>query len=212
MKIKLSLFTILAFLIFLPTYNAAEANEMYFYKDANNNYVLCKDDNNCATYTLDQLVANGATLISDTVIQLDSNLGPGQPDIIYNYNASKAPQAATENNQESTTIDINDSQYCGKLKEPLKFVGNIIVIVKIAIPIIIIAYGMMDFFKAVVGSKDDEIKKSMKSLLYRVIAGVIIFLIPTLVSVVFSLIDSWVDIKGEFNACQKCVLNVKECK
>ena len=71
---------------------------------------------------------------------------------------------------------------------------------------------MIDFFKAVVGSKDDEIKKSMKSLLYRVIAGVIIFLIPTLVSVVFSLIDSWVDIKGEFNACQKCVLNVKECK
>ena len=70
MKIKLSLFTILAFLIFLPTYNAAEANEMYFYKDANNNYVLCKDDNNCATYTLDQLVANGATVIITMLLKL----------------------------------------------------------------------------------------------------------------------------------------------
>ena len=46
----------------------------------------------------------------------------------------------------------------------------------------------------------------------RCIAGVVIFFLPTLVSIVFSLIDSWANIEGEFNACQKCVLNVRECE
>ena len=98
------------------------------------------------------------------------------------------------------------------LKEPLKFIGNIVLVVKILIPIIIIAFGMIDFFRAIIGSKDDEIKKSTRSLIFRIIAGVVIFLLPTLVSFIFSLIDSWANIEGEFNACQKCVLNVRECK
>ena len=71
---------------------------------------------------------------------------------------------------------------------------------------------MIDFFRAIIGSKDDEIKKSTRSLIFRIIAGVVIFLLPTLVSFIFSLIDSWANIEGEFNACQKCVLNVRECK
>ena len=113
-------------------------------------------------------------------------------------------------NNENTTIE--SSEYCGKLKEPLKFIGNIVLIVKIIIPIIIIAFGMIDFFRAMVGSKDDEIKKSSRSLIFRIIAGIGIFLIPTIVSFIFSLIDSWANIEGDFNACQKCILNVKECK
>ena len=71
---------------------------------------------------------------------------------------------------------------------------------------------MIDFFKAIVGSKDDEIKKSSRSLIFRCVAGVVIFFIPTIVSLIFSLVDSFANIEGEFNACQKCVLNVRECK
>ena len=68
----------------------------------------------------------------------------------------------------------------------LQFVGYIITIVKIAIPILIIAFGLLDFGKAVVGSKDDLIKKSALSLLRRVAAGIVIFFLPTLVLTVLS--------------------------
>lgn len=190
---------------------------MFFYQDSKGNYVLCETENSCRTYTFERLVNMGATITSKSRIEMGNAKGPGEPGDIYYYNSEKETQVTTppeENqnteNNENTTIE--SSEYCGKLKEPLKFIGNIVLIVKIIIPIIIIAFGMIDFFRAMVGSKDDEIKKSSRSLIFRIIAGIGIFLIPTIVSFIFSLIDSWANIEGDFNACQKCILNVKECK
>ena len=190
---------------------------MFFYQDSNGNYVLCKTENSCRTYTFERLVSMGATITSKNRIEMGNGEGPGEPGDIYYYNSEKETHSTTppgdgqntENNEDNT---IESSEYCGKLKEPLKFIGNIVLIVKIIIPIIIIAFGMIDFFKAMIGSKDDEIKKSSRSLIFRIIAGIGIFLIPTIVSFIFSLIDSWANIEGDFNACQKCILNVKECK
>ena len=188
---------------------------MFFYQNASGNYVLCETENSCRTYTFDRLVEMGATITNKSQIDMGNAEGPGEPGDIYYYNAEKeaASNSGTPETGENTdTPSIDSSQYCGKLKEPLKFIGNIVLVVKILIPIIIIAFGMIDFFRAIIGSKDDEIKKSTRSLIFRIIAGVVIFLLPTLVSFIFSLIDSWANIEGEFNACQKCVLNVRECK
>ena len=189
---------------------------MFFYQNASGNYVLCKTENSCQTYTFDQLTEMGAVITNKSQIDMRNGDGPGVPGDIYYYSSEKESNPPSGNGNSGGNNNGNifgsSSDYCGKLKEPLKFIGHIVVVVKILIPLIIIAFGMIDFFKAVTGSKDDEIKKSLRSLVFRCIAGVVIFLLPTLVSVVFSMIDSFVDIKGEFNACQKCVLNVKECK
>ncbi len=190
---------------------------MFFYQDSNGNYVLCETENSCRTYTFERLVNMGATITSKNRVEIKSTEGPGEPGDIYYYNSEKESQTSTsteggQENSGNTNISIDSSEYCGKLKEPLKFIGNIVLVFKIVIPLIIIAYGMIDFFRVMVGSKDDEIKKATRLLIFRAIAGVVIFLIPTVISFIFSLIDSWASIEGEFNACQKCVLNVKECK
>ena len=65
----------------------------------------------------------------------------------------------------------------------------------------------IDFFNMT----DDEIKKSLRGFAMRCVAGVAIFFLPTIISVVFGMISSWADLKGEFNACQKCILNVRSC-
>ncbi len=46
---------------------------------------------------------------------------------------------------------------------------------------------MFDLGKAVVGSKDDDIKVASKRLMYRAIAGVLIFFVPTVVMWLFGL-------------------------
>jgi hypothetical protein len=51
------------------------------------------------------------------------------------------------------------------------FLGKILNVFKIVIPILILAFGAIDFGKAVVASKDDEIKKALKSLLFRILAA-----------------------------------------
>lgn len=196
------------------------STRMFFYQNSAGNYVLCETEDSCRTYTFERLTDMGATITNQSQIVMNNAEGPGLSGDIYYYNATKQAEVdaginSGDNNGTSGSgndVTVDSSEYCGKLKEPLMFIGNIVMIVKILIPIVIIAFGMIDFFKAITGSKDDEIKKSARSLVMRCIAGVIIFFIPTIVSLIFSLVDSFANIQGEFNACQKCVLNVRECK
>ena len=99
------------------------------------------------------------------------------------------------------------SEFCTKTAELLRFVGYLLLIFKIVIPMIIIVYGMIDFGKAVVAEKDDDIKKSAKSLGRRAIAGIIIFFIPTIVVWVFGQIGTYGSDKLKFQTCEDCLLH-----
>lgn len=97
--------------------------------------------------------------------------------------------------------------FCADTAEIWSVVGKILFIFKIVIPLLIIIFGMMDLGKAVVASKDDEIKKAIKSLAMRAIAGIVIFFIPTLVGVVFSIVDSFSEVENDYNVCKNCIVS-----
>ena len=202
-------------------YNSAKEKEyqqttygktrMYFYYNGSR-YVLCDDDNNCHSYTIDQLTNKGAIMYSSE-IRIPSNVAPGAYQSYY-LNSSKSSVPSGENNSgtNSSNVSLDESPSCKKLKEPLMFIGRIVNVIKILIPIILIGLGMLDLFKAVTGPKEDEIKTSTRRFALRLVAAIAIFFLPTIVSVAFNLVDSWRSVKTEFNACAKCILNVKECE
>ena len=96
--------------------------------------------------------------------------------------------------------------FCTETKEIWVFLGNILNVVKIVIPILILSFGCIDFGKAVVASKDDEIKKALKSLMFRILAGAVIFFIPVIIKFAFSLVDSFSgDIEKDYNVCVSCL-------
>ena len=68
--------------------------------------------------------------------------------------------------------------------------NGLIPIIQIGIPIILIVLGMFDLGKAVVASKEDEIKSAQKLAIKRVIYFVIVWLVPWLVNVAIGLLDS----------------------
>lgn len=102
---------------------------------------------------------------------------------------------------------FNMEKFCEGASGILQFTGYIITIVKIAIPILIVAFGLLDFGKAVVGSKDDLIKKSAISLLRRVVAGIAIFFLPTLVLTIFGTISDYSNNSNGFDNCKGCLLH-----
>ncbi len=104
-------------------------------------------------------------------------------------------------------------QVCTELAPIWQIIGWVLWVFKIAIPIVIIVFGMIDLGKAVVASKDDEIKKSVKSLVMRAIAGIVIFFIPTLVGAIFSLVGEFGSeaYKTEYNVCKTCVTKPGNC-
>lgn len=88
----------------------------------------------------------------------------------------------------------------------LNILAMVIMVFKIVIPILLIVFGMIDLGKAVTGAKDDEIKKSIKSFTMRCIAAVVIFLIPSLVGLVMSLVaNSGIQGANEWTACKEAL-------
>jgi len=72
--------------------------------------------------------------------------------------------------------------------ETIEFIRNIFNIVKIAIPVLLIVLGLMDFVKAIIASDDQKMKKAQKDFITRLIIGAVIFFIPSVLEFLLSLI------------------------
>lgn len=114
------------------------------------------------------------------------------------------------NNTGAATNPTNslDGVFCtGAVQGVFTTLGWVFYMIKILIPAILIIMGSIDFAKAIIASKDDEIKKSAISLAKRAIVGVLIFFIPTILNFIVSFIDNDNVYKGTFVDCTKCMLD-----
>lgn len=106
--------------------------------------------------------------------------------------------------------EFNVETFCdGPVQGVFTTLGWVFFILKILIPIILIIFGSIDFGKAMLSNKDDEIKKSAKTLVLRAIAGIIIFFIPTVLNFIVELIggdDIYNQKSGTFARCTHCML------
>lgn len=97
----------------------------------------------------------------------------------------------------STTINGEDADVtCGDLfgdkndPESIRYlVDEILQYVRIIVPILVIVFGIIDFAKAVIASKEDEMKKAQSTFIKRLIIGVAFFFIPIFVDIIMDLAD-----------------------
>lgn len=109
-------------------------------------------------------------------------------------------------------MDSVVEDFCTQTAEVLNFVGWVVTLIKIAIPIVIIVFGILDFGKAVTGGDDKAIKGSLKTITLRIVAGLVIFFIPSIVLWIFSLVNSYNNMTKDFGVCQTCILAPWKCK
>lgn len=72
-------------------------------------------------------------------------------------------------------------------------VKTIITIIKVSVPIMLIISLMIDYARAVINN--DELKKSNKKLVSKIIAALLIFLIPTFISLIINIVGTNSQIK-----------------
>ena len=85
--------------------------------------------------------------------------------------------AATYNN-------CKEYQIPGQL---INIISTLITIIKFGVPILLIIFGMLDLGKAVVASKEDEIKKGQQMFIKRVITAILVFFVIVVVQLVVNL-------------------------
>ena len=89
---------------------------------------------------------------------------------------------------------------CGGIYPVVSIIKKgIIPLIEIIIPIVLIVLGMLDLGKAVIASKEDEIKAAQKLLIKRIIYAVAIFLVVFIVTVIFNMLSNNAISIGEDN-------------
>lgn len=104
-------------------------------------------------------------------------------------------------------LEENIPVMCENLLPIIRLVRDgLIPLIQIGVPIILIVLGTIDLGKAVIASKEDEIKNAQKMLVKRAMYAVAVFFVVTIVILVFSLFASTGDddLEGDSNNWSDC--------
>ena len=92
-----------------------------------------------------------------------------------------------------------------------KIINISLTIIKIIVPLLIIIMGMVDLFKVVTAGQDEEMKKSINILVKRIIAGLVIFMLPSIMNAIFDLNTVKSSEASDYAGCETCLTNSEEC-
>ena len=94
-----------------------------------------------------------------------------------------------------------------EIPEKLVYIIHMIIkLIQFGVPLLLIIFGMLDLGKAVIASKEDEIKKGTQLFIKRLIAAVIVFFVVAVVELVVNLAAG--DADGEsITDCIKTIIN-----
>ena len=110
--------------------------------------------------------------------------------------------------------DIENMNFCEEngVKISMKIIGILILVAKIIVPLLIIIYGILDFYKAMVSNDEKTTKEAFYIFARRIIAGIIVFFIPTILDVILNLVDGYDGVESNASQCQSCLLHpLSEC-
>lgn len=94
----------------------------------------------------------------------------------------------------------------------MKIISIIFIILKILVPLILIVTGIIELSKSVISEDDKELSKSLTTFVTKLLVGICIFFLPSVMSSFVDLIDGSQEVKSDFAVCTKCILNIKECE
>ena len=99
-------------------------------------------------------------------------------------------------------LEIDCNGLFGSKNDPdslRSLIDEILMYPRIIVPILVIVLGMIDLAKAVIASKEDEMKKAQSTFIKRLIIGVAFFFIPVFVDIMMWLADIvW---NGMYTSC-----------
>ena len=108
------------------------------------------------------------------------------------------------------SLDVTPVDMCSNESTSLKVfqvIGYLLIIIKIIVPLILIIMGSIDFAKAALSGDDKSTKEAAVQFSKRVLIGLIVFFIPTILDFFLSLISGASETASKYNNCTNCILN-----
>lgn len=128
-----------------------------------------------------------------------------QSDLVYLYldnnrGVHYALISSPSNGDTSSTEPVPEPKNCKELftDDILEIINDVMNVIRIAVPILLLVFGITDFFRATFDTNEDNMKKNRDRFIKRVIAAIIVFIVPIFVNLVLKLANIvWDDINRE---------------
>lgn len=143
----------------------------------------------------------------------DETIGDYEQGDASEYN----PDTGNEPSNEMEDLEIKEINFCEEngVRKTFQIVGYLLYIAKIIVPLLLIILGTIDFAKATISSDDKAPKDAVVTLIKRILIAIIIFLIPTILNFLLSLVNgaSEAFTDSKFTDCTDCLLDpFGDCK
>ena len=120
------------------------------------------------------------------------------------------PSVYGKDNNIEEDLEIKPITFCeeNRVLKVFQILGYIIFGAKIIVPLILLILGTIDFAKAVISSNDKAPQEALKSFGLRIVAAIIVFLIPTFLEFLITLVNGASETFKEKNEnCTNCLFN-----
>lgn len=88
----------------------------------------------------------------------------------------------------------------------IKIINTIVKVIQIGVPVLLIIFGMIDFAKAAMAQKEDEMKKGQKIFVSRLITAILVFLVIFIVKIAVRFVNESND-SSKIISCIDCFIN-----
>ena len=108
-------------------------------------------------------------------------------------------------------LDASNATLCSGVLVPnqlFNVVAAAINLIKIAVPVLLIVFGMMDFAKSVVAKDEDDVKKFRKQFISRVVSAILVYLIVFVVQLAVNMVSS---VEDQVNEEGQTISDVWSC-
>ena len=118
-------------------------------------------------------------------------------------------KAETYNNYYEATRSCGNGWITGIPTNLPKVISILYTIIQVAVPIVLVVFGMLDLFKGLSAQKEDEIKKGQQTFIKRLIAAAIVFLVFIIVKLGVSLAADNEKDTNKIVDCMECFIKNK---
>lgn len=85
-------------------------------------------------------------------------------------------------------------------------------LIQVAVPVILVIIGMIDFIKSITSQKEDEIKKGQKVFVKRLVVAFIIFFVVAIAKFLVSVATNSADASNIVKCIECFTVNVNKCR
>ena len=193
---------------------------VYYNTDGTNTFTVLNDKTGYETKYIGSDSKPAFLLVSTTIANEKPGYNAetdGTPDTVE-YEQNRAYERARDMGWRNTEGDedpfakkdgVIGDNFCSQPEtvRASKLLGIFVIVSRILIPFLVIIWGTLDFSKVVTQGNTDSLKKEAQTFGIRVLLGIFIFFIPSIIYAVFTSFVYFNFVSDEYEKCAKCIFH-----